>query len=68
MEGWSNVWDFAEDISKLIFLNESCGVNVTLRTRKLLFFAFSGPILGLCPANERRRYKAPASLIGWTQT
>ena len=26
------------------------------------------PILGLCPANERRRYKVTPSLIGWTQT
>ena len=28
----------------------------------------SGPILGLYPANERRRYKVTASLIGWAQT
>ena len=27
----------------------------------------SGPILGLRPANERRRYKVTASLIGWAQ-
>ena len=25
-------------------------------------------ILGLCPANERRRYKVTLSLIGWSQT
>ena len=25
-------------------------------------------ILGLCPANERRRYKVAPSLIGWAQT
>ena len=25
----------------------------------------AGPILGLCPANERRRYKVTPSLIGW---
>ena len=25
-------------------------------------------ILGLCPANERRRYKVTPSLIGWAQT
>ena len=28
----------------------------------------SGLILGLCPANERRRYKVTPSLIGWAQT
>ena len=28
----------------------------------------SGMILGLSPANERRRYKVTPSLIGWTQT
>ena len=28
----------------------------------------SGMILGLHPANERRRYKVTPSLIGWTQT
>ena len=28
----------------------------------------SGLILGLRPANERRRYKVTASLIGWAQT
>ena len=27
-----------------------------------------GLILGLCPANERRRYKVTPSLIGWAQT
>ena len=25
-------------------------------------------ILGLCPANERRRYFVTTSLIGWAQT
>ena len=29
---------------------------------------FTGLILGLHPANERRRYKVTASLIGWAQT
>ena len=28
----------------------------------------TGLILGLRPANERRRYKVTASLIGWAQT
>ena len=30
--------------------------------------ASSGLILGLRPANERRRYKVTPSLIGWAQT
>ena len=30
--------------------------------------ADSGLILGLHPANERRRYKVTPSLIGWAQT
>ena len=25
-------------------------------------------VLGLCPANERRRYEVTPSLIGWAQT
>ena len=29
---------------------------------------WSGLILGLCPANERPRYKATTSLIAWAQT
>ena len=29
--------------------------------------ATTGLILGLRPANERRRYKVTASLIGWAQ-
>ena len=28
----------------------------------------AGLILGLCPANERRRYKVTTSLIGGAQT
>ena len=28
----------------------------------------SGLILGLRPANERRRYKVTSSLIGWAKT
>ena len=31
-------------------------------------FAVTGLILGLCPANERRRYKVTPSLIGWGHT
>ena len=29
---------------------------------------YSGLILGLHPANERRRYKVTLSLIGWAHT
>ena len=36
----------------------------------LIFFQgdFTGLILGLYQANERRRYKLTPSLIGWVQT
>ena len=34
----------------------------------LEYTVFSGLILGLRPANERRRYKVTPSPIGWTQT
>ena len=43
-------------------------------TGQLLLFVLSkneeisGLILGLRPANGRRRYKVTPSLIGWTQT
>ena len=33
-----------------------------------IVYAFTGLILGLRPANERRRYKVTTSLIGWAQT
>ena len=32
------------------------------------WYVSSGLILGLRPANERRRYKVTPSLIGWDQT
>ena len=31
-------------------------------------YQVTGLILGLHPANERRRYKVTPSLIGWAQT
>ena len=31
-------------------------------------YLYTGLILGLCPANERRRYKVTSSLICWAQT
>ena len=30
-------------------------------------FIIAGPILGLRPANERRRYFVTTSLIGWAE-
>ena len=41
------------------------------RTNKIegkLAVSLPGLILGLHPANERRRYKVTPSLIGWAQT
>ena len=37
------------------------------RYYKILGVYHTGLILGLCPANERRRYKVTPSLIGWAQ-
>ena len=37
-------------------------------TAMLCRFQYAGLILGLHPANERRRYKVTPSLIGWAQT
>ena len=34
----------------------------------ILLITITGLILGLHPANERRRYKVMPSLIGWAQT
>ena len=34
----------------------------------LIPITWAGLILGLYPANERRRYKVTLSLIGWAQT
>ena len=39
-----------------------------LGNNELLYNLFPGLILGLRPANERRRYKVTPSLIGWAQT
>ena len=48
-------------------------IDQTWNTQKTHWFcpselAISGLILGLRPANERRRYKVTPSLIGWAQT
>ena len=32
-----------------------------------ILLGYAGPILGLRPANERRRYYVMTSLIGWVQ-
>ena len=40
----------------------------TLTTIKNYINIKPGLILGLRPANERRRYKVAASLIGWAET
>ena len=33
-----------------------------------IYYTYTGLILSLHPANERRRYKVMASFIGWAQT
>ena len=33
-----------------------------------IWFLYAGSSLGMCPANERRRYNVTTSLIGWART
>ena len=44
------------------------GVDVLKHTTLQTNTVVAGLILGLRPANERRRYKVTPSLIGWAQT
>ena len=55
---------------KLIHVSESLWNSpVLLRTAACSSgYVSAGLILGLHPANERRRYKVTPSLIGWAQT
>ena len=39
-----------------------------LNLKVIIIQQTTGLILGLRPANERRRYKVTPSLIGWAQT
>ena len=43
-------------------------MQANIESIKPLIYIYRGLILGLCPANERRRYKVTVSLIGWAQT
>ena len=53
----------AQELS--ITYNKECGLTYLVWTP---IMEVLGLILGLCPANERRRYKVTPSLIGWAQT
>ena len=53
------------------YLAVSCGLilSLDLYTASVAESLYhTGQILGMCPANERRRYKATPFLIGWAQT
>ena len=51
------------------YLQISYIVNRTYPTFWLaMYYTITGPIQGLRPANERRRYKETPSLVGWAQT
>ena len=50
----------------LFVLVESCPL--TFAPEQEILFLVIGLLLGLRPANERRRYKVTPSLIGWAQT
>ena len=43
------------------------GVYIRLSGQEALY-KMAGLIIGLCSANERRRYNVTLSLIGWAQT
>ena len=46
-------------------------INIMLcwfHTKEYFGSGIAGLIMGLHPANERRRYKVTPSLIGWAQT
>ena len=47
---------------------DNIGTMVTRFRPRFRHLTDAGPILGLHPANERRRYKVTPSLIGWAQT
>ena len=49
-------------------MDDVTGVTYSLMEPKDLIDHHAGLILGLHPANERRRYKVTPSLIGWVQT
>ena len=71
-------WNFNEDMK--IFIQEKEAENAVCKVATILFQSWcdnerwwwiendSELILGLRPANERRRYKVTPSLIGWAQT
>ena len=43
------------------------GLNVLTHCGPVAQYGITGVIIGLCPANERQRYFATTSLIGWAQ-
>ena len=45
-------------------INEAWGIVIDM----IIYPTTTGMILGLCPANNRRRYFVTTSLIGWAQT
>ena len=65
-----NVWSHTySQVSDEISNTAGSTVLVVLMTQKIAsVHCKSGLILGLCPANERRRYFVTKSLIGWAQT
>ena len=58
---------FTEMEMLLFWLNSSLSTSVVVEMT-IFSTTCAGLILGLRPANERRRYKVTPSLIGWAQT
>ena len=59
--------NFVNITTKYQNLRKSLHIYINFSISKLTH-QIAGLILGLCPANERRRYKVTPSLIDWTQT
>ena len=53
---------------KISYINIYPHLSSTSEIAILIYIHYAGLILGLCPANERRRYFVTTSLIGWTHT
>ena len=59
---------FCKNCTQNAFLIKAILVHIWSMLFEEHFIGIHGLILGLRPANERRRYKVTPSLIGWAQT
>ena len=64
--GWCRTCNI--EVNKIIRMAPNALAPSVSRTSAHMITSVSGLNLGLCPANERRRYDVTLSLIGWAQT